>query len=115
MRTIVFALAVTAIPALAWAGGGSLSGGSTAGHLESPDYSVIGKTSSTRVTTIKPRTVIVPSGALLEKTQDLTPGGRPRVDDTLLLERRLDCFSGAVAPDRDTRNTFLSRCPGNTR
>jgi hypothetical protein len=115
MRTILLTLAIAAMPALAWAGGGSLSGGSTAGHLESPSYNTIGKTSSTHVTTIKPRTIIVPAGALPEESQDLTPGGRPREDDTLLLERRLDCFSGPVIPDRDTRNRFLSRCPGNTR
>jgi hypothetical protein len=115
MRTILLTLAIAAMPALAWAGGGSLSGGSTAGHLESPSYNTIGKTSSTHVTTIKPRTIIVPAGALPEESQDLTPGGRPREDDTLLLERRLDCFSGPVVPDRDTRNRFMSRCPGNTR
>jgi hypothetical protein len=115
MRTTFLALLIAAIPTLAWAGGEPLSGGSTAGHLESPSYNVLGKTSSTHVTTIKPRRVIVPAGALPEETQDLTPGGRPRDDDTLLLERRLDCFSGPVLPDRDTRNTFMSRCPGNTR
>jgi hypothetical protein len=115
MRTILFALAIAAMPALAWAGGSSLSSGSTAGHLESPTYHTLGKTSSTHVTTITPRRVIVPAGALPRESQDLTPGGRPRDDDTLLLERHLDCFSGPVLPDRDTRNRFMSRCPGNTR
>ncbi len=115
MRVTFLALLIAAMPALAWAGGEPLSGGSTAGHLESPGYNVLGKTASSRVTTIKPRTVIVPAGALPDETQDLTPGGRPRDDDTLLLERRLDCFSGPVSPDRDTRNRFMSRCPGNTR
>jgi hypothetical protein len=115
MRAALLALIVASAPGFALAGGGSLSGGSTAGHLESPSYGTIGKTSSTHVTTIKPRTVVVPAGAIPEETQDRTPGGRPRDDDTLLLERRLDCFSGPVAPDRDTRNRFMSRCPGNTR
>jgi hypothetical protein len=115
MRTIVLAAMIAAAPSLGWAGGEPLSGGSTAGHLESPSYNVIGKTSSTHVTTITPRKVIIPAGVLPEETQDLTPGGRPRGDDTLLLERHLDCFSGPVVPDRDTRNRFMSRCPGNTR
>jgi hypothetical protein len=115
MRAVLFALCIAATPTLAWAGAGSLSRGSTAGHLESPTYNEIGKTSSTHVTTIKPRTVITPSGTLPDETQDMTPGGRRRGDDTLLLERRLDCFSGPVVPDRDTRNRFMSRCPGNTR
>ena len=115
MRVTFLTLLVAAMPTLVWAGGEPLSGGSTAGHLESPSYNVIGKTSSTRVTTIKPRRVVVPAGALSEETEDLTPGGRLRDDDSLLLERRLDCFSGPVTPDRDTRNTFMSRCPGNTR
>jgi len=113
MRVTVLALLIAAMPALAWAGGGSLSGGSTAGHLESPSYNVIGKTS--RVTTIKPRQVIAPAGAIPDETQDLRPGSRRSVDEPLLLERRLDCFSGSVAPDRDTRNRFTSRCPGNSR
>ena len=115
MRTVLFALAIATTPTLAWAGSGSLSGGSTAGHLESPSYNAIGKTSSTHVTTITPRAVTTPSGALPEETQDLTPGRRTTEDNTLLLERRLDCFSGPVAPDRDIRNRFLSRCPGNAR
>ena len=114
MRTFLFATAIAVMPALAWAGGGSLSGGSTAGHLESPSYNTLGKTSSTHVTTIKPRIILTPSGALPEESEDLTPGRRT-TDDELLLERRLDCFSGPVVPDRDTRNRFMSRCPGNTR
>jgi hypothetical protein len=115
MRAAVLALMLATMPGLAVAGGGSLSGGSTAGHLESPSYGVIGKTAATRLTTIKPRTIVVPAGVIADETGDETPGGRPRDDETLLLERRLDCFSDPVIPDRDSRNRFLSRCPGNTR
>ncbi len=115
MRATFLVLMMATMPGLAAAGGGSLSGGSTAGHLESPVYGVIGKTSATRVTTIKPRTIVVPAGAIADETPDATPGRRPRDDDTLLLERRLDCFADPVIPDRDPRNRFLSRCPGNTR
>ena len=92
MRAAVLALMLAAMPGLAVAGGGSLSGGSTAGHLESPSYGVIGKTAATRVTTIKPRTIVVPAGAIAEEAQGRTPGGRSRDDETLLLELHHDAF-----------------------
>jgi hypothetical protein len=114
MRAAVLALMIAVTPGLALAGG-SLNQGSTAGGLAAPSYNTIGKTAGTRVTTIKPRTVVVPAGALPEETEDLTPGGRPRDDDLRLLERRLDCFDDPLPPDRDTRNRFMTRCPGNTR
>jgi hypothetical protein len=115
LRAILLASALAVIASGASAqSNSSLSGGSTAGHLESPRYNTIGKTSSTHVTTMTPRKVIAPAGPLSPdeagEALDATEADRP-----LLLERRLDCFSSAVAPDRDSRNRFLSRCPGNNR
>ncbi len=115
MRLMVLAFLVVLLPGAALAGsGGSLSGGSTAGHLESPSYGTLGKTSSTHVTTIAPRRVLAPAGALGTESDDFAPG-RSRADKPRLLERRLDCFDDPVTPDRDTRNRFTSRCPGNAR
>lgn len=112
MRAILVSALLTLIPVVAWAGSNSLSHGSTAGQLDAPSYNVIGKTASTRVITISPRDIVTPSGAL---GADEGGGTLPDADRPLPLERRLDCFSSAVAPDRDTRNRFLSRCPGNNR
>jgi len=81
-------------------------GGSTAGSLEFPVYNVIGKTAASRLHGIKPRTVIEPAGML-------GAADEPAERDLLLLERRLDCFASATLPDRDSRNRFLARCPGN--
>lgn len=112
MRVTIFAVVLAMIPGMAWAGSGSsLSAGSTAGHLDAPRYNVIGKTASTHVTTITPREINAPAGALDAGAEEsAADGDRPR-----LLERRLDCFDSAVAPERDARNRFLSRCPGNNR
>lgn len=114
MRAAILACIIIAASGAALAGGEPLSSGSTAGGLGSPGYNVIGKTASTRVTTISPRDVIAPAGALGAEEDDTLPGA-DRADRPLLLERRLDCFSSGLAPDRDTRNRFLSRCPGNNR
>lgn len=115
MRATILACIMIAASGAALAGGEPLSSGSTAGHLGAPTYNVIGKTASTRVTTISPRDVVTPAGALGADEEDGALRGADRIDRPLLLERRLDCFSSALAPDRDTRNRFLSRCPGNNR
>lgn len=114
MRIAMIAVLLLSMPGVAVAGSGSRLGSSTAGGLDSPSYHEIGKTTSTRVTTIAPRKVIAPAGAIGTEPDDGTMLGSGR-DEPLLLERRLDCFAGAVVPDRDSRNRFLSRCPGNTR
>lgn len=111
MRISFLACILIAASSVALAGGESLSSGSTAGGLGSPSYNVIGKTASTHVTTMTPREVVTPAGALSAEEDDPAAGA----DRPLLLERRLDCFSSAVEPERDTRNRFLSRCPGNNR
>lgn len=111
MRVSILACILVAASGVVLAGGEPLSSGSTAGGLGSPGYNVIGKTSSTHVTTMTPREVVTPAGALSADEDDpAAPADRP-----LLLERRLDCFSSAVEPGRDTRNRYLSRCPGNNR
>jgi hypothetical protein len=91
---------------------GSLSGPSDS--LWAPSYNTLGQTAPEHLTTITPRGEINPSGPIGVGSRDL---GRPTVgpDGGQLLERHLDCFSTAVAPDRDSRNAFLSRCPGNSR
>jgi len=106
IRAAFVACVLALVPGIGMAGSSSLSSGSTAGHLDAPSYNVVGKTAATRVTTIVPRRVIAPAGA---------QGATHAADDPLLIERRLDCFSTALAPDRDNRNRFLSRCPGNSR
>jgi hypothetical protein len=86
---------------------------SSGGSLYSPSINVIGKTAPTRLTTIKPRGDLNASGPLSADSDSATPGRRDQDADSLPIERRLDCFDGALPPDRDGRNRFLSRCPGN--
>jgi hypothetical protein len=115
MRIAPFALFLSLMPGLALADPGAPLGSSSASSLYAPSYNVIGKTASTHITTMTPRTVIEPSGPIGTDSDSLTFGRSTDDDRTLLLERRLDCFASAVAPDRDTRNRFMSRCPGNSR
>jgi len=84
------------------------------GSLYAPTYNTLGETASTHLTTITPRGEIAPSGPIGTDSRELRPGV-VGPDTNPLLERRLDCFSTAVQPGRDSRNAFLSACPGNTR
>lgn len=112
MRVAAVAAILLMIPTLAFAGGEPL-GSSSRGSLYAPSYIPLGKATGNRVTTIKPSGSLTPSGALRDGSDD--PVRNEREEDKLLLERHLDCFAGAVPPDRDTRNSFTSRCPGNSR
>ena len=112
MLTLILAAMLLMMPTLAFAGGEPL-GSSSGGSLYTPQYVPLGKATGNRVTTIKPRGSIEASGTLPSGNDDLARGVRE--ENKLLLERHLDCFAGAVPPDRDTRNSFQSRCPGNTR
>jgi hypothetical protein len=112
MRIAIVAAILVMMPTLALAGGEPL-GSSSGGSLYAPQYGTLGKAIGNRVTTIKPRGTMEPAGTLGSKSGD--PARSEREEDRLLLERHLDCFSGPVAPDRDVRNSFTSRCPGNTR
>ena len=112
MRFVTLAAILFAMPTLAIAGGEPL-GSSSGNSLYAPQYSSVGKAIGNRVTTIRPRGSIAPAGAIPGESDDLARSERE--ENKLLLERHLDCFSGAVAPDRDTRNSFTSRCPGNSR
>jgi len=110
-------LAATLLAGVAsgWAdSGGSLSSTGSAGSLWSPTYNTLGQTSSTHLTTITPRGSIEPSGPIGTGSRELAPPTHG-LDSNPLLERHLDCFSTPVAPGRDSRNSFLSRCPGNSR
>jgi hypothetical protein len=84
------------------------------GSLYAPTYNTLGETASTRLTTITPRGDISPSGPIGTDSRELKRGAIGPGRDPLL-ERHLDCFSTAVEPGRDSRNAFLSRCPGNAR
>ena len=112
MRATPLAAILLMIPTLAFAGGEPL-GSSSASSLYTPSYGIVGKAIGNRVTSIKPRGSIEPAGAIPAESDDLARSERE--ENKLLLERHLDCFAGAVPPDRDTRNSFASRCPGNTR
>jgi hypothetical protein len=112
MRIAIIAAILLMMPTLAFAGGESL-GSSSGGSLYTPQYVPLGKAIGNRVTTIKPRGTIAPAGTLPSESED--PARSEREENKQLLERHLDCFSGPVAPDRDVRNSFQSRCPGNTR
>lgn len=112
MRIPVLAAALLLIPTLAFAGGEPL-GASSGSSLYAPSYVPLGKAIGNRVTTIRPRGSMTPAGTLGTESND--PARAEREENKTLLERHLDCFSGAVTPDRDTRNSFTSRCPGNTR
>ncbi|MGH6931426.1 MAG: hypothetical protein ACREEE_03220 [Dongiaceae bacterium] len=92
---------------------GAPLGTSTGGSLYNPAINVIGKTAPTRLTTIKPRGQLNASGPLSVTAESATPGRRTIDADSLLIEQRLDCFAGSPPPDRDERNRFLTRCPGN--
>jgi len=112
MRIIALAALVIAMPTLAFAGGGPL-GASSGGSLYAPSYTPLGKAIGNRVTSMTPSGTLAPSGPVPSESEDLIRSERE--ENQLLLERHLDCFAGAVPPDRDTRNSFQSRCPGNTR
>jgi hypothetical protein len=112
MRIATIAAILLMMPTLALAGGEPL-GSSSATSLYAPSYATIGKATGNRVTSIKPRGSIEPAGAIPGGSDDLARSERE--ENKLLLERHLDCFAGAVPPDRDTRNSFESRCPGNSR
>jgi hypothetical protein len=112
MRVATIAAILLTIPTLALAGGEPL-GSSSATSLYAPSYVPLGKATGNRVTRMTPEGALTPSGTLPSGSDDLARGVRE--DNKQLLERHLDCFSGAVPPDRDTRNSFQSRCPGNTR
>ena len=112
MRIALVAAVLLMMPTLALAGGQPL-GSSSATSLYAPSYVPLGKAIGNRVTTLKPRGSIEPAGAIPSGSDDLARSERE--ENKLLLERHLDCFAGAVPPDRDTRNSFESRCPGNSR
>jgi len=112
MRVATIAAILWVMPTLALAGGEPL-GSSSANSLYFPQYGIVGKAIGNRVTTIKPRGVIAPAGPVPSGSAD--PARSEREENKLLLERHLDCFAGPVEPDRDIRNTFRSRCPGNVR
>jgi hypothetical protein len=112
VRIATIAALLLMIPTLAFAGGEPL-GSSSAPSLYSPSYNTLGKAIGNRVTTMTPDGALEPTGTLPSGSDDLARGVRE--DNKELLERHLDCFSGAVPPDRDIRNSFQSRCPGNSR
>jgi hypothetical protein len=112
MRFAILTAVLLTIPSLAFAGGEPL-GSSSATSLYAPSYSTLGKATGNRVTTIAPGGALTPSGTLHSGSDD--PARSEREENRLLLERHLDCFAGAVPPDRDIRNSFTSRCPGNSR
>jgi hypothetical protein len=112
MRIPIVAAILVMMPTLAFAGGEPL-GSSSGGSLYTPQYSTLGKAIGNRVTTIRPRGTMAPAGTLGSESED--PARSEREENQQLLERHLDCFSGPVAPDRDVRNSFQSRCPGNNR
>jgi hypothetical protein len=112
MRFATLAAILLMMPTLAFAGGEPL-GASSGNSLYAPQYGTVGKAIGNRITTITPRGTIAPSGPLSSGSDD--PARSEREENKQLLERHLDCFAGAVTPDRDTRNSFQSRCPGNTR
>ena len=110
MRIAILAAFILVIPTLAWAGGGSLGSATSGDSLYAPQYGIIGNAIGNRVTTMTPRGDLTPAGPLSSD-----PARSEREENKLLLEQHLDCFSGPVPPDRDVRNSFRSRCPGNTR
>jgi hypothetical protein len=112
MRVAIIAAVLMMLPMLALAGGEPL-GSSSASSLSAPSYVPLGKAIGNRVTRMTPEGALSPSGTLPSGSSDLARGVRE--ENKQLLERHLDCFSGAVPPDRDTRNSFTSRCPGNSR
>jgi hypothetical protein len=112
MRIAAIAAFLVLMPTPAFAGGEPL-GSSSGGSLYAPSYTPLGKAIGNRVTSMKPSGVLAPSGPVPSESEDLIRSERE--ENQLLLERHLDCFAGAVPPDRDTRNSFQSRCPGNTR
>jgi hypothetical protein len=112
MRFATLAAILLMMPTLAVAGGEPL-GSSSAPSLYAPSYAPLGKAIGNRVTRMTPDGALAPTGTLPSGSSDLARGVRE--DNKQLLERHLDCFAGAVPPDRDTRNSFQSRCPGNSR
>jgi hypothetical protein len=112
MRIATIVALLLTLPTLAFAGGEPL-GSSSGTSLYAPSYTPLGKAIGNRVTTMTPDGALAPTGTLPSGSDDLARGVRE--DHKLLLERHLDCFAGALPPDRDTRNSFESRCPGNSR
>jgi len=112
MRIALAAAVLLMMPTLALAGGQPL-GSSSATSLYAPSYVPLGKAIGNRVTTIRPSGALEPAGAIPSGSDDLAHSERDQ--NKLLLEHHLDCFAGAVPPDRDIRNSFQSRCPGNSR
>jgi hypothetical protein len=112
MRIAAIAALLSTLSTLAFAGGEPL-GSSSAPSLYAPSYTPLGKAIGNRVTTMTPDGALAPSGTLPSGSDD--PARSEREDNKLLLERHLDCFAGSVPPDRDTRNSFQNRCPGNSR
>lgn len=113
MKSLLTALLLCAPLAAAAADQGAPLGSSTGGSLYNLSINVIGKTAPTRLTTIKPRGSLTASRPLSEAADSGTPGRRSIDADSLLIERRLDCFEDSIQPGRDERNRFLTRCPGN--
>jgi len=112
MRSVIAAAVLVVLSGPAFAGGEPL-GSSSGGSLYAPQYVPLGKAIGNRVTTMTPGGALEPSGTVPSGSDDLARSQREQ--NQLLLERHLDCFAGAVPPDRDVRNSFTSRCPGNTR
>jgi hypothetical protein len=109
MRLLLLALLLfcTIAANAAAQGFGAPLGSPSAPSLMSPGGHAIGATAPTRLRSLGPGGFepAGPLGAGRERpaaTQPLRP-----------IERRLDCFEAPVAPDRDDRNRFLSRCPSN--
>jgi len=114
IRAAVLAAMLMVGPAAALADPAGPLGSSSPGSLWQPSYNTLGQTSSTHLTTIRPRGSLEPSGPIGTGSRELAPPAAGPDSDTLL-ERHLDCYSTALTPGRDSRNSFLSRCPGNGR
>jgi hypothetical protein len=108
MRWLSLVLLFCSIAGSAAAQGyGAPLGSPSAPSLMSPGGHDIGATAPTRLHSLGPGG-LEPAGPLGTTTQ------RPAATQPLRpIERRLDCFETPVAPDRDDRNRFLSRCPAN--
>jgi hypothetical protein len=108
MRLLPLALLLctVAVNALA-ADFGAPLGAPSVPSLMAPGGHNFGATAPTRLRSLGPGP-LEPAGPLgTQRAQPFAaPAQRP-------IERRLDCFETPVAPDRDGRNSFLSRCPSN--
>jgi hypothetical protein len=108
MRLLPLVLLFCTIAGSAAAQGfGAPLGSPSVPSLASPGGHAIGTTAPTRLRSLGPGG-LEPAGPLGTTTE------RPATTQPLRpIERRLDCFETPVAPDRDGRNRFLSRCPSN--